>query len=1207
LKNRVPEIPPKSILGLNYSGLHDSAIAAVSPKGELLFACALERITRIKQDGRPPTQLLEMLPLKRFATVAVSTNQALDSPLDDGSKVHPITFAKRRLSGLVHGPKFQEFLSTIPAQKEFVDHHFCHASSAFWLSGFREALCFIYDGGMFNSPWFGGVYVANRKSGIEPLDLFSSARYAKITTLYSFVTALLGFTPNKHEGKITGLAGFGKPNPECCESLLKLLRDECPEIEGIAEWLYQYADATPPIFAVNEVKRKGFLDRFSTYSREEIAASVQFLAEEHVLAILKKCRELGFHSDNICLAGGLFANVRINQRVKQFGFKNLFVVPPMTDDGTSLGAALAVASRNRGFIPRGATTMSVGPSYKTSEIVRAVEAHSLEIQKIKDPVDYLARELANGKIVAVYQGAMEFGPRALGNRSIIAQATRPEINQELNARLCRTEFMPFAPITRVEDRERCYVGLEGAEHTAEFMTITCECTDIMKKQSPAVVHIDGTARPQLVRKEHHSFLHGLLTRYHELTGIMSLINTSFNIHEEPIVCSPQDAIEGFLESGIDLLYFEGGFVIEAEKNASAALSLLRNKRSKPTQKEQKLLAVNFELTKRVLDAVAGLEAKQREIEATQKVAADRARLLLEKEEGSGAIQEVAVGRAHARVEKGEGEGFADVEAVQIEELLLCYFLSEKVKVKHMIDVGAHHGFTLEPFLLAGWTVDAFEPVEQNLAELKRSFGKTPGLRIHSEAVSSKSAQMDFHIARRQDGSLHDFYHSLEQIAEDAYHRKGETVKVRTVSLDDLITGGQLPKKVGFLKTDTEGHDLKVLLGAKSLVSDVVSVEFWRDGHPLGKSPSPAEKIIDLMRKRGYESFLVINHEGLDVELQFSTFDASETAWGNIVFFSNQQTLLYDQCVRFSGSFRLLSGMRSSLSNTAEERLKLIQELTTVAEGRGRELLQKEREIAVTHQAAEERSAALLEKEELISAIRKAADERAAALEEQEELIRSLKTFARDTQKIAEERGRDLLEKEREIVATQEAAEERASALLEKEQEIAGTKKVAEERAAALLEKEREIVATQEAAEERASALLEKEQEIAGTKKVVEERAAALLEKEREIVATQEVAKERSKALLEKEAEIASLRNVARERQKSLNEKEQMISSIHEVAQERARLLQEKEDIIRSNQRVAEDRFMTIQTLAQELEEMKKDWGLKFSMSIRRVLKKVQRK
>ena len=175
----------------------------------------------------------------------------------------------------------------------------------------------------------------------------------------------------------------------------------------------------------------------------------------------------------------------------------------------------------------------------------------------------IARLLAAGKVVARFHGEAEYGPRALGHRSILSQATDPGINDWLNRRLQRTEFMPFAPVTLNEYRHDCYIDIDRVASAARFMTVTCDCTESMRSQSPAAVHVDGTARPQLVRRSDNPDLHAMLTAYHELTGIPSLINTSFNMHEEPMVCTPADAVRAFRAGRLDALAI-GPFLVEAE-------------------------------------------------------------------------------------------------------------------------------------------------------------------------------------------------------------------------------------------------------------------------------------------------------------------------------------------------------------------------------------------------------------------------------------------------------------------------------------------------------------------------------------------------------------------------------------------------------------------------------------------------------------------
>ena len=212
--------------------------------------------------------------------------------------------------------------------------------------------------------------------------------------------------------------------------------------------------------------------------------------------------------------------------------------------------------------------MFCGPAYTDAEIEDALDRAGLQYEHSSETPLAIAQLVAEGKVVARFDGAMEFGPRALGNRSILYATGDPKVNDWLNRRLGRTEFMPFAPATLAERADDCYVNLDGCRHTAEFMTITFDCTEYMKQTSPAVVHIDGTARGQLVTQNANPGFHQILSEYEKLTGIPSLVNTSFNMHESPIVMSPTDAIQSFNEGKLDVLAI-GSYIVRRENNLDA--------------------------------------------------------------------------------------------------------------------------------------------------------------------------------------------------------------------------------------------------------------------------------------------------------------------------------------------------------------------------------------------------------------------------------------------------------------------------------------------------------------------------------------------------------------------------------------------------------------------------------------------------------------
>jgi carbamoyltransferase len=225
----------------------------------------------------------------------------------------------------------------------------------------------------------------------------------------------------------------------------------------------------------------------------------------------------------------------------------------MDDSGLALGAAFSVLSRDKKVRPYPVSSMYLGTSYSDEAVVKALDAAGLKYQKYDHVEKKIAELIHAKKVVARFNGAMEFGPRALGNRSILYEATNPEVNRWLNQRLGRTEFMPFAPVTLAEEADRCFRNLEGIRHPLKFMTITVDCTDWAIQHIPAVVHVDRTARPQLITEEDNPSYYRIVNEYYRLSGIPALVNTSFNMHEEPIVATPEDAIRAFVRGNLDCL------------------------------------------------------------------------------------------------------------------------------------------------------------------------------------------------------------------------------------------------------------------------------------------------------------------------------------------------------------------------------------------------------------------------------------------------------------------------------------------------------------------------------------------------------------------------------------------------------------------------------------------------------------------------------
>jgi carbamoyltransferase len=425
---------------------------------------------------------------------------------------------------------------------KFVNHHLSHASAAYFNSGKKEALIISADcwgDGTSFAAYNGRDGKLKRLYQIPALDSFGH--------FYSLITKHLGFKPFKHEGKITGLSAHGNKDDVKIEFPFR-------EVNGKIKY------TLPPGLDPSEKFKK----ELEKYSREDISAWLQENMTDTLKKVITQIVEKS-GMENVLLVGGLFANVRFNQMIKEIpGVNFVYVFPEMGDGGLSVGGSCYVYSKENleySNNPKRLENVYLGAGFGDEEIEEELKKFGIEYEKKENIEKEIARLISEGKVVARFNGRMEFGPRALGNRSILYHAKDPKVNDWLNARLKRTEFMPFAPATMFEYRDKCYKDTQGAEFAARFMTITFDCTDYMKKNSPAAVHIDGTARPQLVREEDNPSFYNIIKEYHKLTKIPTIINTSFNMHEEPIVRSPEDAIRAFQDGDLDYLAI-GSFLVK---------------------------------------------------------------------------------------------------------------------------------------------------------------------------------------------------------------------------------------------------------------------------------------------------------------------------------------------------------------------------------------------------------------------------------------------------------------------------------------------------------------------------------------------------------------------------------------------------------------------------------------------------------------------
>jgi carbamoyltransferase len=421
---------------------------------------------------------------------------------------------------------------------EFVSHHFAHAAGAYYASGFEDGLMVTLDGA--GDGHSSHVYEVN---GGKWRHLHSVPSFDSVGDYYGYVTQISGFKAGKHEGKITGLAAYGKPAYR--DVFDRFIRYQNGSMANVGN-CFRHAAIKKLLAALP----KG-------YKREDLAATIQEVTENIAVQYTSHwLKQTG--KQNVGLAGGVFANVKVNQRIHEIeGVGSVFVYPAMSDEGIAAGAALIRWSDlNPGVRPvrgRCFDHVYLGPEFSEKEVEAALDAEEIEYTRLGENAGKIAKLISEGYVVARFAGRMEYGPRALGNRSILYRPDEPSVNDWLNKRLKRTEFMPFAPTTIAEDAHRYFIGLSGCADTARFMTITFDCTDLMKNSCAGVVHVDGTARPQLVCESDNPSYYRILKEFKRLTGLSCFVNTSFNIHEEPIVCTPQDAIRAFKDGHLDFL------------------------------------------------------------------------------------------------------------------------------------------------------------------------------------------------------------------------------------------------------------------------------------------------------------------------------------------------------------------------------------------------------------------------------------------------------------------------------------------------------------------------------------------------------------------------------------------------------------------------------------------------------------------------------
>lgn len=584
---------------LGISPQHTASVCVIDTNGKILFAASEERFNRIKCYNSVPLETLshvaQHFDVARIRGVAIAGSHRFRQidflpPAEQEKRLRNPFQLSQFLSRENGQAQWQALLGKlgIHAAPTWLDHHECHAASAYYACGFDDALVVTIDGG---GDGLSLTVSRGRHGKLERLQQFEENASAGF--FYGAVTSGLGFRIFRHEGKLTGLAAYGDKE-KLYAQVQRLFQvntsDAGVHIQSdLVRSMFTRQFPADQLFLAKHYARflsgrltmqqfrdelnnyrpsRAFKQHFgdSEYTREDLAAATQAVLEDNLKKLIAHyLAQTG--CSNLVLAGGVVANVKLNQHLFNLpGVDNIFVAPYMGDEGLCVGAAYLQLKRQQpAFAGHPLDTMYLGPSYDTERVAGALENSALsKVERIDDTAERaqrIAGLIAQNKVTGLFSGAMEFGPRSLGARSVLAPAKHYDINDTLNKRMKRSEFMPFAPVLPHERAHDVLCGkIAGSEFTAEFMTITYEVREQYQQLAPAIVHVDGTARPQLIRKDKHPLYHGILIEYEKLTGVPILVNTSFNMHEEPIVNTPEDAIRAFKQGCVDVLAIENFLV-----------------------------------------------------------------------------------------------------------------------------------------------------------------------------------------------------------------------------------------------------------------------------------------------------------------------------------------------------------------------------------------------------------------------------------------------------------------------------------------------------------------------------------------------------------------------------------------------------------------------------------------------------------------------
>ena len=546
------------------------ASAALVGDGEIVAAAEEERFVRIKHVATLPFNAIEYclreaaigpadldaiaVPWKYWVLgrrVALAVGAMLRSPTLCRVKVRRIAerLTQEWTELALLSRRLHARFGARPARPIYLDHHLCHAASSFLVSPFDRAAVLVVDGASESHTAMLAVGEESQIRVLKRIDLPHS-----LGQFYAAMTAFLGFRPDHDEYIVMGLAAHGEPRyaDSLRAHILRLIPDGAFELNTrlLDFHLARVGIFPPQLHGLFGPSR--FPEGEITQRHRDVAASVQAVLEEAMLHLARYLKRIT-NADDLCLAGGVAYNCAANSRLRrEAGFRRVYVQPAAGDAGTALGAALWFSSRADARARCGVMTHAyLGPAFSEAECRQAAEQAGLDAEALPEDrlCDRVAVELARGRLVFWFQGRMEWGPRALGNRSLLADPRREAMRALINAKVkLRDLFRPFAP-SILEERAAEYFDVSAP---SPFMLFTSSVHPFLKGVVPAVVHVDGTARIQTVDRDSNPRFRKLLEAFDRQTGVPMLLNTSFNVHE-PIVCTPEDAVSCFLRTDVEWL------------------------------------------------------------------------------------------------------------------------------------------------------------------------------------------------------------------------------------------------------------------------------------------------------------------------------------------------------------------------------------------------------------------------------------------------------------------------------------------------------------------------------------------------------------------------------------------------------------------------------------------------------------------------------